>query len=93
LAKEQVEKANSVDPVSADFPITALGVTSEAFQDALRKYVSTNPENALDTTMAVNRKVRCPALPFVLLAMPGTCPPPMAIEDITNTLLWQTGMP
>ena len=44
-------------PVSADFPITALGVTSEAFQDSLRKYVRTNPDMALDTTVAVNKKV------------------------------------
>ena len=57
LAKGQTEKADSVAPVSADFPITALGVTSEAFQDSLRKYVRTNPDMALDTTVAVNRKV------------------------------------
>ena len=63
MAKGQVEKANSVAPVSADFPITALGVTSEAFQDSLRKYVRTNPDMALDTTMAVNKKARPLSMP------------------------------
>ncbi len=57
LARGQTEKANSEAPVSADFWITALGVTSEAFQDSLRKYVQTNPDMALDTTVAVNKKV------------------------------------
>jgi len=57
LARGQTEKANSEAPVSADFWITALGVTSEAFQDSLRKYVRTNPDMALDTTVAVNKKV------------------------------------
>ena len=58
LARGQTEKANSEAPVSADFWITALGVTSEAFQDSLRKYVRTNPDMALDTTVAVNKKVK-----------------------------------
>ena len=67
LAKGQTEKADSVAPVSADFPITALGVTSEAFQDSLRKYVRTNPDRALDTTVAVNKKVH------LLHPTPTTC--------------------
>ena len=58
LAKGQTDKADSVLPVSADFPLTALGVTSEAFHASLHQYMRTNPDMALDATAALSRKVR-----------------------------------
>ena len=58
IVKGQTDKADSVLPVSADFPLTALGVTSEAFQASLHQYVRTNPDMALDASTALSRKVR-----------------------------------
>lgn len=34
-------------PVNGVYPFTCLGVTSEAFSDALSEYVTSNPQNTL----------------------------------------------
>ena len=39
--------ADSPVPVNGVYPFTCLGVTSEAFGDALTEYISTNPHNTL----------------------------------------------
>ena len=43
--------------MSADFPITALGVTSEAFRASLHQYMRTNPDMPLAAPAALSRKV------------------------------------
>lgn len=43
--------ADSHVPVNGVYPFTCLGVTSEAFGDALTEYISTNPHNTLKGEM------------------------------------------
>lgn len=58
LEKGQLDKAAREAPLTADLPLTALGVASEAFQDALGTYVRTNPEGTLQSTASSAKKVR-----------------------------------
>ncbi|CAL8467924.1 g7462 [Coccomyxa elongata] len=56
LEKGQVNKAGREPPLTADLPLTALGVASEAFQDALATYVRTNPEGTLHSASSPLKK-------------------------------------
>ncbi|KAK9909518.1 hypothetical protein WJX75_003467 [Coccomyxa subellipsoidea] len=56
LEKGQLDKAAREAPLTADLPLTALGVASEAFQDALGTYVRTNPEGTLQSTASSAKK-------------------------------------
>lgn len=48
MEKGQVSKAAAEPPLTAEgLPLTALGVSSEAFQDALGAYVRANPDGLL----------------------------------------------
>ena len=57
LEKGQVNKAGREPPLTADLPLTALGVASEAFQDALAAYVRANPEGTLHSASSTPKKV------------------------------------
>ncbi len=53
-----MNKAAREAPLTADLPLTALGVTSEAFQDALGSFVRSNPEGVLQSSASPAKKVR-----------------------------------
>ncbi len=44
LEKGLAAKAAAEPPVTAELPLTALGVSSEAFQDALAAFLRADPE-------------------------------------------------
>ena len=52
LEKGLAAKAAAEPPVTAELPLTALGVSSEAFQDALAAFLRTDPERDLAAAAA-----------------------------------------
>lgn len=44
-------------PVNAVYPFSCLGVTSEAFGDALGQYARTNPDSSLKGKQPTNQSV------------------------------------
>jgi len=61
LEKGQREKAAREPPLTAELPLTAQGVASEAFLDALGSFVRANPKGALQGSASpLHKKVRSP---------------------------------
>ncbi len=72
LEKGQVNKAGREPPLTADLPLTALGVASEAFQDALAAYVRTNPDGTLHSASSPLKKVSNAVLDMVCSGPAGS---------------------